>query len=75
MLDFAPLNKQSKLFKYQIHNPVRATFVPITHDKLKSVNWSHCCYMLITLAGKHAPLRTSQIAYFRSVLATNNKWH
>ena len=58
------LNKQSKLFKFQIHNPVRATVVPITHDKLKSVNWSHCCYMLITLAGKHAPLRTSQIAYF-----------
>ena len=38
MLDFAPLNKQSKLLKFQIHNPVRATVVPITHDKLKSVN-------------------------------------
>ena len=36
-LDIAPLNKQSKLLKFQ--NPVRATVVPITHDKLKSVNW------------------------------------
>ena len=40
MLDFVPLNKQSKLPEFQIHNPVRATVVPITHDKLKSVNWS-----------------------------------
>ena len=40
MLDFAPLNKQSKLLKSQIHYPVRATVVPITHDKLKTVNWS-----------------------------------
>ena len=42
MLDFAPLNKQSKLLKFQIHNPVRATLrvVPITHYKLKSVKWS-----------------------------------
>ena len=35
---FAPLNNQSKLTKSQIHNPVRATFVRITHDKLKTVN-------------------------------------
>ena len=35
------------------------------------VVFSHCCYMLITLA----PLRTSQIVHFRSVLATINKWH
>ena len=40
MLDFAPLNKQSKLLKFQIHNPVRAAVVPITHDEVKSVNWS-----------------------------------
>ena len=40
MLDFAPLNKQSKLPKFQIYNPVWATFLPITHDKIKSVNWS-----------------------------------
>ena len=33
MLDFAPLNKQSKLLKFRIHNPVRATFVPITHQR------------------------------------------
>ena len=39
LLGFAPLNKQSKLLKFQIHNPIRATFVPITHDKLKSMNW------------------------------------
>ena len=29
-----------KLLKFQIHNPIQATIVPITHDKLKSVNWS-----------------------------------
>ena len=40
MLDFAPLNKRSKLSKFQIHNPVGATVVPITHDKIKSLNWS-----------------------------------
>ena len=39
------------------------------------VVFSHCCYMLTTLAGKHTPLRASQIVYIRSVLATNNKWH
>ena len=39
MLDFAPLNKQSKLPKFQINNPVRASVAPITHDKLKSVSW------------------------------------
>ena len=39
MLDFAPLNKQSKLLKFKVHNPVRATLVPITHDKLKSVKF------------------------------------
>ena len=38
MLDFAPLNNQSKLTKFQMHNPVRATVVRITHDKLKTVN-------------------------------------
>ena len=38
------------------------------------VVFSHFCNMLITLAGKHSPLRISQIVYFRSVLAMNNKW-
>ena len=40
MLDSAPLKEQSKLLKFQIHNPVRATVVPITHDKLQIVDWS-----------------------------------
>ena len=40
MLDFAPLKKQIKLLKFQIHNPVRATVVRITHDKLQRVDWS-----------------------------------
>ena len=40
LVDFAPLNKQSKPLKFQIHYPVRATVVPITRDKLKTVNWS-----------------------------------
>ena len=40
MLDFAPLNKQSKLLKFQIHNSLRASFLHVNHDKLKSVNWS-----------------------------------
>ena len=40
MLDFAPLNKQSKLLKFQIHNSVRASIVPVNHDKLKSVSLS-----------------------------------
>ena len=40
VLDSAPLTKQSKVVKFQMHNPVRETVVPITHDKLKSVNWS-----------------------------------
>ena len=37
MLDFAPLNKQSELVKFEIYNPARATVVQITLDKLKSV--------------------------------------
>ena len=37
MLDFAPLNKQSELLKFQIHNPARAAVVQIALDKLKSV--------------------------------------
>ena len=37
MLNLAPLNKQSELLKFQIHNPGRATVVQITFDKLKSV--------------------------------------
>ena len=34
---------------------------------------SNFCDIQITLAGKDAPLRTSQIVYFSSVIATKNK--
>ena len=40
MVDFAPLNKQIKVLKFQIHNPVRTTVVTITYDAPNSVNWS-----------------------------------
>ena len=53
MLDFSPLNNQSKLFKLQLHNPVRVTVVREKLPSAKSLcasngfvfvycRW-HCC--------------------------------
>ena len=42
VFDFIPFNKQSKLLNFQIHDPVRATVMPITHDEPQTVNWCIC---------------------------------